>query len=346
MNKLKPIILLPLVVLATLVFHFFFSESSLSVQNISSKLETVSDQLDGGNSLATSSLVENGVEVTFTLKKSDSYPFAGTKLIFDSIVDVSDYTSFCFDLKGSKSNYVPVVFGVQYRDKTQMPVQFVEAKLHIDSTNKSFDIPFNEFEPPAWWLNAKGIDKVDMKKVDFSKLQTVGVSNGNRSKLDDEERIYMTNMFFKKRIIWPYYLFGISFVVLLILALKGLLKKKESKPVEIVYQSVENKEENSGIIHFISTNYMDNLMSSQMVQTSLGVSESRVSNEVKNHTGLSFKQFLNQLRIEEAKRLLELSDLRVNEVADKVGYDNVTHFNRTFKTTTGQSPTAYRKAFK
>ncbi len=58
--------------------------------------------------------------------------------------------------------------------------------------------------------------------------------------------------------------------------------------------------------------------------------------------GKSFVQYVTELRIEEAKRLLKNPYLKVYEVADKVGYDNFSYFNVVFKKYMGMSPTDYR----
>jgi YesN/AraC family two-component response regulator len=50
------------------------------------------------------------------------------------------------------------------------------------------------------------------------------------------------------------------------------------------------------------------------------------------HFSTTFKEYLYYLRISEAKELLKNSNLNVSEIAYSVGYKNVTHFNRVFKT--------------
>lgn len=64
----------------------------------------------------------------------------------------------------------------------------------------------------------------------------------------------------------------------------------------------------------------------------------------KKATGLTFTEYLSQVRIAKAKNLLLNPNLRVSEIAYDIGYQSLTHFNRTFHRITGQSPTAYRKA--
>ena len=63
----------------------------------------------------------------------------------------------------------------------------------------------------------------------------------------------------------------------------------------------------------------------------------------KKATGLNFTDYLSRIRIERAKNLLLNPNLRVSEIAFEVGFQSLTHFNRVFKHTVGQSPTRYRQ---
>jgi len=59
-------------------------------------------------------------------------------------------------------------------------------------------------------------------------------------------------------------------------------------------------------------------------------------------TGVNFTNYVSRVRIEKAKNLLLNPNLRVSEIAFEVGFQSLTHFNRVFKKSLGQSPTAYR----
>ncbi|WP_240472972.1 response regulator transcription factor [Paenibacillus sanguinis] len=62
----------------------------------------------------------------------------------------------------------------------------------------------------------------------------------------------------------------------------------------------------------------------------------------KNTTGEYFNTYIDKVRIEKAKELLE-EGLKVYQVAKKVGYTNVDYFHSKFRKYVGLSPTAYRK---
>ncbi|MDG6348640.1 helix-turn-helix domain-containing protein [Luteimonas sp. 8-5] len=63
-------------------------------------------------------------------------------------------------------------------------------------------------------------------------------------------------------------------------------------------------------------------------------------------TGLSPIAYVQRLRIEDAKRRLERTDVPVDEIGWRVGYEDAAFFRRLFKRTTGLAPGAYRKRFR
>lgn len=63
-------------------------------------------------------------------------------------------------------------------------------------------------------------------------------------------------------------------------------------------------------------------------------------------TGLAPIEYVQRLRIEDAKRRLERTDASVDEISWKVGYEDPAFFRRLFKRTTGLAPGAYRKRFR
>ncbi|WP_270168862.1 response regulator transcription factor [Paenibacillus sp. SYP-B4298] len=63
----------------------------------------------------------------------------------------------------------------------------------------------------------------------------------------------------------------------------------------------------------------------------------------KRQTGKSFREYLNDLRLEEAKRLLKLTRMNVSEVAQQVGYHNTDYFISLFKSKTGTVPSVFKK---
>ncbi|MGJ5642584.1 AraC family transcriptional regulator [Formosa sp. S-31] len=64
----------------------------------------------------------------------------------------------------------------------------------------------------------------------------------------------------------------------------------------------------------------------------------------KKRTNKTYFQFLNELRIEHACKLISKSnDLSISEIAYQSGFKNISNFNRQFKTVKGLSPSQFKK---
>jgi transcriptional regulator GlxA family with amidase domain len=74
--------------------------------------------------------------------------------------------------------------------------------------------------------------------------------------------------------------------------------------------------------------------------------ERTLKRRFKAATGLALVDYLQNLRIEEAKRLLESSDRPVEEISYETGYEDPSFFRRLFKRRTGVAPAQYRRVFK
>ncbi len=75
------------------------------------------------------------------------------------------------------------------------------------------------------------------------------------------------------------------------------------------------------------------------------VSPSRVRHVFKDVTGVSFKEYVTQVRVAEAKRVLLSTDLSVAEIARAVSYTNLNQFYKVFYRSCAMSPGEYRRYY-
>jgi YesN/AraC family two-component response regulator len=106
-----------------------------------------------------------------------------------------------------------------------------------------------------------------------------------------------------------------------------------------------DKEKNK-LLTFLADNYSRPDLDIQILQKETGFGEKKITALLKKETGLSFKPYLNHLRIKKAKHFLLHTDWQITEIAFKVGYNNVSHFNRVFKEQNNMTPGLFRKKYK
>ena len=72
-----------------------------------------------------------------------------------------------------------------------------------------------------------------------------------------------------------------------------------------------------------------------------GMSRSQIFRKIKALTGQSPSVFIRTIRLQQAKKLLQDSDMTISEVAYEVGFNNKVTFNKSFKKLVAQTPTQY-----
>lgn len=75
------------------------------------------------------------------------------------------------------------------------------------------------------------------------------------------------------------------------------------------------------------------------------VPERTLKRRFKTATGTTLIEYLQNLRVEEAKKLLETTELPAEEISAQVGYEDGSFFRRLFKRSTGLTPGQYRRMF-
>lgn len=69
-----------------------------------------------------------------------------------------------------------------------------------------------------------------------------------------------------------------------------------------------------------------------------------LSREIKKYTGRTYKDLLQEKRMNQARYLLDHTGLSVTDIIEAVGYDNTSYFYRKFKERYGMSPKEYRES--
>lgn len=103
---------------------------------------------------------------------------------------------------------------------------------------------------------------------------------------------------------------------------------------------VESEDTAVKVLRYIEENYVSGSLSD--LSNILHYDVSTLSREIKSKTGKKFIELLQEKRLSQSCFLLKNTDLSIEEVALKIGYDNISFFYRIFKRRYGVSPKIYR----
>lgn len=116
--------------------------------------------------------------------------------------------------------------------------------------------------------------------------------------------------------------------------------------IEEQNKRVQRKSTINQIICYIRENFSDSGLGLGKISVEFDMSEGYLSSIFKEGAGINFGEFLEQIRIETACRLLNEEGHSISDIAQQVGYNSIQSFRRAFKRVMGLSPREYRDDIK
>lgn len=99
------------------------------------------------------------------------------------------------------------------------------------------------------------------------------------------------------------------------------------------------------ILEYIQIHYAEDISSSNIC-TEFGYTESHLCRLFKKHTGVTISKYVQTLRIENAKKLLQETDMDISRISETCGFLDFSYFCRCFKSFVRFSPSDFRKKMK
>lgn len=98
------------------------------------------------------------------------------------------------------------------------------------------------------------------------------------------------------------------------------------------------------ILEYIKNNYQEDI-SIQSASKVANMTESTFYKFIKRHTNKKFTTILNEYRINHASKLLTSSSMPISEISYDSGFNNLSYFNRVFKSAYNLTPREFRKSY-
>jgi AraC-like DNA-binding protein len=311
------------------------------------------------------------ISFNFTLHRLRGNPYAGFVIDVsnaDSFVDVSSYDSICIDIVTKQASSFEVqlkTFIDNVTDKADFRTCHTSTyQVAVDIKSKRYSIPINKFRLPDWWYTETykkfGPKATDLPRdPNWAKLFNINFQSASSTVENNPDRYTISKIAFikanRKNLLSILCLSGMAAYcvsVFFLAFLRGRRKRATGKngeeaivkdPPPIVFPDVEENETRQ-LIEYIDAHYNEpELTLEQVAQGARILPPLRVTSKLQEKFTMNFRQYLNDLRIRESKRLLANTDKNISEIAFAVGYNNIPHFNRVFKEAVGSSPTEYRE---
>lgn len=281
-----------------------------------------------------------------------------------TLVDLSGYSSVSFKMLCNPQNvllFVLFSFDEKVTNLADPVTRRVSSKAFACDTEwKTFTIGFNELDPPHWWLDKFGY-KFSDGGYQLNKTMGLAFANSLQSPKNQLSHVRFTDVQLLGREYGYIYAavaislscWGLFLVWLFRQYLRAITDRVKEKlqldqPLfdykKLTLEPQKDKDRNLVLKH-LATEYANPDLSLESATVSLGINRTKINDILKDELGLTFKTYLNKLRLTEAARLLsEKKDANVSEIAYFVGYNNASYFNKLFKMEYGCTPKTF-KAF-
>lgn len=121
---------------------------------------------------------------------------------------------------------------------------------------------------------------------------------------------------------------------------REVFKKAEYK--ELAKSVVSNDHIVKSALNVIHSRYKDPNLSRRLIADALGISEEYLSKKFDNECGLTLPEYITNLRLIDAERLLRESEHNISQVAAFIGFSSLSYFSTVFKKHHNTTPLQYR----
>lgn len=363
--KIYTLNLIPLLFLIPYLSTLFKKEINLLSSEYNFPIYSYSDtsttEGDGDNGNSVVSLLkrnENEVHYTYRLGEKYLHRYAGIIIKLkngDKYFDMSRFDIMEIKLEPLNSKVLKPII-MTYKEgftnpDSSLTCRYSEIDLDLFKHKTTYKIRLKDFLTPIWWYDFHKTTKTKIGKESYNKVAYIKFESSLLSPVYEDQSLIIKEINLKKD-----NLAHLIITILLILVYYTILvmynrKVRKNTEVRIIpYEKIEAQnhedKELSLIIKAIASEYKNSELTVKDVELETGLYSNKISTILQKHFDVSFKGYLNSIRISEAKRLLLETDWQISEIFYKIGYKNTTHFNRVFKQFNNMTPKEFRVANK
>lgn len=125
------------------------------------------------------------------------------------------------------------------------------------------------------------------------------------------------------------------------------LKNFFDMEIEKIAKAVESNQGFSKAIFrvrkIIEGHYMETDLSTKSLAEQVFLTTTYLSSLFSKETGMTISEYITRVRIEQSMMLLKDNQMKLAEIAQKVGYSDANYYTKAFKKVTGRTPSDYRE---
>jgi AraC-like DNA-binding protein len=375
-QKLIPVTLIAaLTLLCTTWLLFHHREYRIFPVSGNALYYSYTDSADQGRSHGNAWQEKDKIIFAYQLDSGFAYPYVGLGFdlaVQDSVpgprryLNLDGFDSLRIRLRSLRSDELRLQL-ITHDPAITRPDNYLSQRYLVQSmavergwTTKSLWI--GDFSIPEWWFQTNHL-KPDPGNRCLNRVAHLDLQNSSAMRIGIQDTVEIAELVFVGENRWLGWL--LAGIALLLLAAFGILNWLERERLrsereaqiairrsdalenaEKIPMSSHRTEDVKRILEYIGKHYPDPELDLERVCRETGVNRNRLSTILKEEVGATFKGHLTDLRLAEATRALAETDLQVTEIAYKVGFGNVSHFNRVFKEHFGITPVEFRKGHK
>lgn len=330
------------------------------------RVSVFDDALEGGRSTAFASMGAEGVGFDLQLDPDAAVPFAGMIVHLEDLDPVLDLSSGTLELELGASNLpamrvclIEELPGFSRAERWES-YRYECADQELVPGRIRYTFAAEDFTTPGWWYASSGTRLSQLGSERRERIVRLVIQGDDATPVGLPLRLELRSLRVHDqdlRILALGLCLGLCAALaqfLLALRRPPRLVTLASSPetsragTPLLFEPIDaisyGDRERDAVVACIGREYHDPELSLEKVARATGVPADRVTAHVRAASGLLFKAYLNRVRAESARLLLLETDLPVSEVAQRVGYGSVPHFNRVFKEVHETTPTALRES--
>ncbi len=312
---------------------------------------TTRTYIDSENDTMPNSVIESftknsdGFVLKYMLHTNHPNPYAGV-LFEGRIWDLQKYDRVTVEINPEQCDPFMLVFAdfvPGFSDSANdLTWQIFEHEITPRPGKERYTVELEDFTTPNWWYAEMGQKLERSSTAHLKRVQQIQFQNHPVVLTNKELKITVSKLTFSHAPLQssPFWITSALLMVALI-----MIRKRKSVPMP--YHHLDGAEsrlsaDESLIVTFIGNHYARPDMTIALVSLETGLSQKLIRKVLASRFDKSFKQYLTDIRLQEARRLLTETDRLIADISLYVGYKHATTFTRLFREQFGHSPREFR----